>query len=86
MTQFDAGKATFDIAGYISFLLWRSVYVTKQVHYQNLASPRQVDAWTQHCICRLKFRLSWHLVWELESHREWRMHAGQHEESGAHPV
>ncbi len=31
MTQLEAGKAVFDLAGYVSFLLWRSVYVTKQV-------------------------------------------------------
>ena len=31
VTQFEAGKAVFDLAGYVSFLLWRSVYVTKQV-------------------------------------------------------
>ena len=31
MTQLEAGKAIFDLAGYVSFLLWRSVYITKQV-------------------------------------------------------
>ena len=31
VTQLEAGKAIFDLAGYVSFLLWRSVYVTKQV-------------------------------------------------------
>ncbi len=31
VTQLEAGKAVFDLAGYVSFLLWRSVYVTKQV-------------------------------------------------------
>lgn len=31
MTQLEAGKQIFDIAGYVSFLLWRSVYITKQV-------------------------------------------------------
>ncbi|CAK0781088.1 hypothetical protein CVIRNUC_005282 [Coccomyxa viridis] len=35
VTQLEAGKAMFDIAGYISFLLWRSVYVTKQVSTRN---------------------------------------------------
>ena len=32
VTQLEAGKAIFDLAGYVSFLLWRSVYVTKQVN------------------------------------------------------
>jgi NADH dehydrogenase FAD-containing subunit len=31
ITQFEAGKASFSLAGYLSFLLWRSVYITKQV-------------------------------------------------------
>ena len=31
VTQLEAGKQIFDIAGYVSFLLWRSVYITKQV-------------------------------------------------------
>lgn len=31
VTQFEAGKANFSLAGYLSFLLWRSVYITKQV-------------------------------------------------------
>ncbi|CAL5221410.1 g3596 [Coccomyxa viridis] len=35
VTQLEAGKAVFDLAGYVSFLLWRSVYVTKQVSTRN---------------------------------------------------
>lgn len=31
ITQLEAGKASFSLAGYLSFLLWRSVYITKQV-------------------------------------------------------
>jgi hypothetical protein len=31
VTQVEAGKASFSLAGYLSFLLWRSVYITKQV-------------------------------------------------------
>ncbi len=35
VTQLEAGKRTFDLAGYLSFLLWRSVYITKQVSTRN---------------------------------------------------
>ncbi|KAK9915294.1 hypothetical protein WJX75_007230 [Coccomyxa subellipsoidea] len=35
ITQFEAGKASFSLAGYLSFLLWRSVYITKQVSTRN---------------------------------------------------
>ncbi len=34
ITQLEAGKASFSLAGYLSFLLWRSVYITKQVKPQ----------------------------------------------------
>lgn len=43
VTQLEAGKAMFDIAGYISFLLWRSVYVTKQVPSQYLLTFLLLD-------------------------------------------
>ncbi|CAL8468561.1 g8101 [Coccomyxa elongata] len=35
ITQLEAGKASFSLAGYLSFLLWRSVYITKQVSTRN---------------------------------------------------
>jgi NADH dehydrogenase FAD-containing subunit len=36
VTHLEAGKLKFDTAGYLSFLIWRSVYLTKQVLCQNL--------------------------------------------------
>ena len=86
VTQLEAGKAMFDIAGYISFLLWRSVYVTKQVHsHTYLPFCRKIDGCSLapaddsascHGICYA----------DVESHRGWQMHAGQHKKQSAHPL
>ncbi|CAL8465647.1 g5183 [Coccomyxa elongata] len=35
VTHLEAGKLNFDTAGYLSFLIWRSVYLTKQVSTRN---------------------------------------------------
>ncbi|BDA51498.1 Internal alternative NAD(P)H-ubiquinone oxidoreductase A1 [Coccomyxa sp. Obi] len=35
VTHLEAGKLKFDTAGYLSFLIWRSVYLTKQVSTRN---------------------------------------------------
>jgi NADH:ubiquinone reductase (non-electrogenic) len=35
VTQLEAGKTNVQLADYPAFLLWRSVYITKQVSFRN---------------------------------------------------